>query len=185
MRARDKKYLSGMLSAGALIIALPVSAAEATADAGGLPQFDVSFFPGQLFWLAISFVVLYVLMAFVALPKVKRTQDNRHAVMAAELTAASEANAKAKEIVDSYEKALVKARQKAHVTVDGIMATAAKISAEQQAVQNQELHARLREAEAKIATAREAALANAPVTAADIANGIIQRVAGINVRVKA
>ena len=35
-----------------------------------MPQLDLSTFPSQLFWLAVVFIVLYVLMARLGLPKI-------------------------------------------------------------------------------------------------------------------
>ena len=33
------------------------------ASSGGLPQFDPAWFPSQLFWLAVTFALLYVIFA--------------------------------------------------------------------------------------------------------------------------
>jgi len=42
-----------------------------------MPQLDLSTFPSQIFWLAVFFVVLYLLMAKLAIPKIERVIDER------------------------------------------------------------------------------------------------------------
>ena len=101
----------------------------------GLPQLDTALFPEQLFWLAVSFAILYVLMAYVALPAVRRTQDNRADTIAADLKAAEQANEQAKAMMAKYEKALADARAEAQGTIAQIAAEAAKESAARQAQQ--------------------------------------------------
>ena len=63
-----------------------------------LPQLDATMYPEQLFWLAVSFVTLYILMTFIALPGVRNTQEKRHAMLAADLAAAAAATAMAPEV---------------------------------------------------------------------------------------
>ena len=50
-------------------------AAHAASDV--FPPFDPTYFPSQLFWLAISFVVLYVALDRFILPKIKTTIEDR------------------------------------------------------------------------------------------------------------
>jgi F-type H+-transporting ATPase subunit b len=163
------------LAARVAALSLPAWAEEAKE---GLPQFDTSLFPAQLFWLAVSFVLLYVLMAFVALPGVRRTQDKRHEIIASELAAASAANDAAKAMIAQYEKALADARAKAQAMVSDMAAKAAKDAAARQAEQQEALTKRLHEAEAKIAAARDAALNDARAQADSLALLITEKVAG-------
>ena len=142
----------------------------------GLPQLDTALFPEQLFWLAISFGVLYALMALVALPAVRRTQDGRAEAIAADLKAAEQANEQAKSMMARYEKALADARAEAQGTIAEIAAQAAKESAAKQAAQQQELAGRLNEAEAKIAAARDAAIRDVKAGAAELAAAIVDKV---------
>jgi F-type H+-transporting ATPase subunit b len=169
---RHRAFLSSLVTATSLACA----SVPAWADSDGLPQLDTSLFFEQLFWLAISFVVLYALMAYVALPSVKRTQDRRMATIGAELAAAQAANESAKATMADYEKALTMARAQAHATVNEIAAQAAKESAIKQAAQQQQLAKRLQEAEAKIAATRDAAVRDVKSSVADLALAIVARV---------
>jgi F-type H+-transporting ATPase subunit b len=169
------KTFGTFIGISAALYALPVLAEE-TAAQEGLPQLDPAHFPSQLFWLAVTFALLYVCMQFVALPGVKRTQDKRVATIEGNLKAAQAANEAAKRMMADYEKALTDARAKAQATVSEIAAQAAKESAAKQAVQQQELAKRLAEAEAKIAAARDAAVRDVKSSAADLAAAIIDKV---------
>ena len=163
---------------------VPAFAAEGEAAKAGLPQLDATLFPAQIFWLVISFALLYVLMAYVAIPGVRRTQGKRHDTLSSDLAAAQAANEGAKEMMAQYEKALADARAKAQATVGDMAAAAAKVAAERQAVQQRELSARLTEAEGKITAARVEAIRNIEAASHDLANVIVEKVSGMkNIKV--
>ena len=42
-----------------------------------MPQLDIETFPSQLFWLAVTFIVLYFLMSWIGLPRVTAAIDAR------------------------------------------------------------------------------------------------------------
>ena len=55
-----------------------------------MPQLDFSTFPSQIFWLAVIFVLLYLLMARVALPRVSAMIDARKARIEGDLERAAQ-----------------------------------------------------------------------------------------------
>jgi F-type H+-transporting ATPase subunit b len=167
--------LGSLLVAGALLSACPALAEEASQ---GLPQLNPAHFPEQLFWLAVTFALLYVMMRYVALNAVKRTQDTRADVIAADLAAAQAANDEAKALMTKYEKALADARARAQATVNEFARQAAQQASQKQANQRVELVKHLTEAEARIHAARDAALKDIKGTAANLAAAIIEKVTG-------
>lgn len=61
----------------ALLAAAPVLAAEGHSI--GLPQLDPAPLPGQLFWLAINFILIWQILARLAVPALTKLQNNRQA----------------------------------------------------------------------------------------------------------
>jgi F-type H+-transporting ATPase subunit b len=171
-------FASGMLAVDVLTAA-PVMAAEADAPKSGLPQLDMSLYPAQLFWLAVFFGLLYVLMRYVALPAVHRTQEHRRATIASALMAARRANDDAQRVMAEVEQSLAEARAKARATVDAIRLETTNDAAERLAEQQRGLMRRLRDTESKIVTARVAAMKNVNTAAKELSIVIAQRVSGL------
>jgi F-type H+-transporting ATPase subunit b len=164
----------------AALVAVPLWAQEA--EKAGLPPLNTKFYPGQVFWLVISFTVLYVLMARFALPGIERTQAKRQAIIAAELTAANAANEAARKTIAEYEKILADARLKAVTAED--MSHAAKEAIESQAEQQKVLIRQVHQAEVRIGVARDAAMREVEAAATELANTIIEKVTGLKLQVK-
>jgi len=157
------------------MLAFPALAGEGKAS---LPQLDVERFPGLLFWLAVTFPALFVLMRFVALPNLEQAQSKRQAILRADLEAAEADNKKAAETQEAYEKALAEARAKARESIEEIMKSAAAEEDEKRAVQQQEINRRIAEAEERITAFRKQAAKEGREAAADLAGAIVERLLG-------
>lgn len=83
------------------------------AGAAGMPQLDFATFPNQIFWLLVTLVVIYFVMANVALPRISGTLANRKGTIAGDLAAADELKQKARAAEKAYDAALVAARVEA------------------------------------------------------------------------
>lgn len=146
-----------------------------------MPQLDASSFSPQLVWLAISFIVLYVLMAKVALPKVGQVLDERQFRIDDNLDSAAKLKTEAEAAAKAYDKSLADARAQAQAEVrkiaDAMAAEAARHHAELGAKLGQEIAA----AEAKIAQARDAALENLREMAVGVARQAAGKLTGIEI----
>ena len=139
------------------------------AAAAGMPQLDFATFPPQLVWLTLSFVVLFVVMSKVALPKVGQVLEERQHRIDGNLDKARALKAEADAAAQAYEQAVAKARSDAQ----DVIRAAGEQMAEAAAGQNAELTARLdvdiKAAEERIAKAKDEAVANIREVAADVA----------------
>jgi F-type H+-transporting ATPase subunit b len=153
-------------------------AATAEHGKGGLPQFDFSWWPGQIAWFLIIFFAVMAFMRLFAVPKVGGTIDAREGKIAGDIADAR----RMKDEADAQAQAAAAEAAQAR-------AAAQKVGAEARAKAQAEIAARLAEeeaklaatgaqAEARIATAREAAMSNVAGIAADTAQAIVQKLTG-------
>jgi F-type H+-transporting ATPase subunit b len=163
-----------------LLLALPVLAAEEHAS-GGMPQLNPAVFLPQLFWLAIVFIGLYIVLSKVALPRVDQVFDARSTRIASDLDRAAALKAEAEAAMQAYEKTQVEARAKA---ADLVRQTEGKMAAEKTAREaelGRKLGDRLKAAEQQIASAKNAALGNLTQMSGEVARAAVERLIGESV----
>lgn len=83
---------------------------------GGLPQLDTEWFPSQLFWLGVTFCILYGYFSRVALPRITNILATRQEKIADDVAQADALNHQAQEIRAAYERDMARARDKAAQT---------------------------------------------------------------------
>ena len=152
--------------------------APAEAHAAGLPQFDLQWWPGQIAWFLVMFLVVLVFVRLFAVPRVGGTIDARESKISGDI-------ADARRMKDEAE------AQAATAAAETAQARAAaqRVAAEARAKAQAEVSARLgeeeakltakgAEAEARIAKARDAAMTNVAGIAADAAGAIVGKLTG-------
>lgn len=152
------------------------------AASGVFPPFDPTYFASQLFWLAISFAVLYFLLSRWILPRIGSAIEERKDRIADDLDAAASLKAQADEAVKTYERSLAEARAKAQSVAGEARAEAEREAAEETARIEAELATRQEAAEARIAEARAKALGEVRNVAADVAASVAEHLAGLKVK---
>jgi F-type H+-transporting ATPase subunit b len=159
-------------------MAEPTAHSEAPAEHHAFPPFQSQHFPSQLVWLTLSFVLLYVLMARVALPRIGSIFAERSRRIADDLKAAQRFKEQSDAANVAYQKALADARSRAQ-SIAGAMREqqAAEAEATNKRLESQ-LHERLAAAEQSINATRTAAMGNVGAIAAEIAAAIVERLIG-------
>ena len=79
-----------------------------------MPQLNPLDWAPQLIWLVITFGVLYLLMKWVALPKIGSVIEMRQGRIAGDLEAADKLRRETQEAIAAYEQALAEAKARAH-----------------------------------------------------------------------
>lgn len=146
-----------------------------------MPQLDPSTFPTQIFWLAICFAVLYLLMWKVALPRIGEILQERQERIDDDLEKAEKLRNDAAEVLEAYERTMAEGREKAQAILREASERAARESAERSHALAERLKRETEEAEQRIDAARREALANVRTVAAEAARAAVAKLTGTDI----
>jgi F-type H+-transporting ATPase subunit b len=158
----------------------PATAAAAAAEhgSGGLPQFDLALWPGQMVWMLIIFGVMFILFAKVFVPRVGGAIADREDRIAGDIGKArrlkEEAEAQAAAAADETAKARAAAQK---LALDA-KAKAHSEAASREAVEEAKLAERLAKAEAMITSTRDEAMTHVSAIASDTAQAMVAKLTG-------
>jgi F-type H+-transporting ATPase subunit b len=145
----------------------------------GFPPFDPQTFASQLFWLALTFIALYLVMSRVALPRVGSILEERRRRIDADLAEAQRTKDESAAASAAHEKALAEARERAHVLANATREKGAAAADARRKSVEAELHGRIAEAEKAIAAKRSAAMTKVHDIASEAAGAIVERLTGV------
>jgi F-type H+-transporting ATPase subunit b len=143
-----------------------------------MPQLVITDFAPQLIWLAISFVVLYLAMSRVALPRVGSILEERRNRIASDLAAAAKLREDTEQAIADYEKALADARARAQGIARQSREEIAADIARQRAAVDAEILAKMGDAEKRITALKDTALGHIKEIASETAEALVARLLG-------
>lgn len=151
---------------------------EAPGGKPPFPPFNKETYASQLIWLAIAFVLLYLLMSRLALPRVGGIIAARNGKIASDLAEANSLKESSDAAAAAHEKKLAEARANAQ-TIAGQTRDKLMADAEQRRKSlEDELQKKLDGAEKTIAATRASAMSNVGAIAIDAAKSIVERLTG-------
>jgi F-type H+-transporting ATPase subunit b len=147
---------------------------------GGMPQLDFAnpLTLGQVWWGAVIFIVLYVLLSRLALPRVGEVLEERARHIAADLETAQAAKGRSDAAAKEVAEATARARAEAQAAINTALDAAKQEAAGRIAALNQRLEKQLQDAEAQINAARAAAMRALREVATETAGTVIARLTG-------
>jgi F-type H+-transporting ATPase subunit b len=158
------------------------AAAHTEAEGGHkapFPPFQKDTFASQLVSLVIVFVVLYLIVSRIALPRVGGVLDERQNTIEGDLAEAQKLKDDSDGALKAYEAELAQARSRAQAIGAETREKLNAVSEAERKTLEARLSLKLAEAEKTIASTREAAMSNVRGIAADAAAAIVQRLTGV------
>ena len=141
-----------------------------------MPQLDPASFPSQLFWLAVCFGTMLLVLSVLVLPRITRTLATRQDHIDADLEAAESLRADAQAALAAYDAALQQARNNALALAQNMRAEIQAETDRQKAELDTRLAEEAQKADATLKAARDTALAGLDAAARDVVGDVMQAV---------
>lgn len=147
-----------------------------------MPQLDVSTFSSQIFWLLISFTLLFLMVRLVAMPRLEATTRGRANKIGGDISAAEVARATEKANDAAHAAAIEAAQVKARAALALAVDAARGRSAVALAKHDESLKAADAVAASSLTASRAAASAELATFASEAATDLVERLTGVKAK---
>lgn len=144
----------------------------------GIPQFEFQHWGGQIAYLLVLFAILYVLIARVFAPRLRKVIDERAGAISGALETARQVQTEAAEQAKEAAAEVAEARARSQRLASDARAKAAAETAERSAVEDAKVADHVAKAEARIAAMRNAAMVHVGAIAGDTTSAIVEKLTG-------
>lgn len=146
-----------------------------------MPQLNFLDFAPQLFWLAVTFALLYLIMSRVALPGVGKILDERQSRIDEDLNAAKKLREDTDKAIQDYEQALAEAKARAQEIGRKAREDMAADIEKQRAEVDSQIETKMADAEESIKSMKASALSHTDEIATEITEALVARLLGKSV----
>jgi F-type H+-transporting ATPase subunit b len=152
-----------------------------SAESGGMPQLNPEFWISQIFWLTLTFGILYIVLSKLILPKISNNLESRKSQILENIEAAEKQREDSEAKLEEYEKIISKSKLEAKNIFSQSREKVLKdISAKRDVLDNQ-IDEEISKAEQEINNLRESAPDKINMIAIETSSELIQKLIGAEV----
>lgn len=146
-----------------------------------MPQLEFATFPTQIFWLCITFLLLYLVMWKVVIPRISGVLEERQSRVENDLERAEQLQLEATSVLAAYEESISNGKLEAQKIIQEATLQIAESQAHREAEALERISAMTAEAEGKINAARNDAIADIRSVAAELVQITVLKLSGFEV----
>ena len=145
-----------------------------------MPQLEqVEFFISQLFWLGVFFVILFSVLTYITLPKIRAFLNKRDDFVRSHISKQDELIKKAESIIENYEAKLTEAKNKASEIINDAKDKALQESETLIKATEEKIQQEIRQTEERVNKEKDLAISELNVQLKDSATNFISKVTKI------
>jgi len=151
------------------------------AESGGMPQLNPEFWLSQIFWLTLTFGILYVFLSKIILPKISANLESRKSEIQENIEAAESQRQKSESKLLEYNKILSKSKLEAkNIFKDAREKAMQGINSKKEVLNNQ-IDDEIKKAEQEIVLLKKTAPEKINKIAIDTSSELVQKLIGADI----
>ena len=151
------------------------------AESGGMPQLNPEFWVSQIFWLILTFGILYVVLSKLILPKISNNLESRKSQILDNIEAAEKQREDSETKLEEYEKIISKSKLEAKNIFSQSREKVLKDISAKREVLDKQIDEEISKAELEISNLRESAPDKINMIAIETSSELIQKLIGAEV----
>ncbi|MDB3969190.1 F0F1 ATP synthase subunit B [Candidatus Pelagibacter ubique] len=151
------------------------------AESGGMPQLNPEFWVSQIFWLIITFGILYVVLSKLILPKISANLETRKSQILENIEAAEKQREESEQKIEEYEKIVQSSKNEAKNYFKQAREKVLKDISVKKEILEKELDEEVNKAEIEIKTFRDNAPEKIKKIAVETSSDLLQELIGAEV----
>ena len=152
-----------------------------TAESGGMPQLNPEFWISQIFWLTLTFGILYIVLSNLILPKISDNLESRKSQILENIEAAEKQRENSEAKLKEYEEIVLKSKLEAKSIFNQAREKALKDINAKKDVLDKQIDDEISKAEQEIKSLRDGAPDKINKIAIDTSSELIQKLIGAEV----
>ena len=145
-----------------------------------MPQLEqVEFFISQLFWLGVFFVILFSVLTYITLPKIRAFLNKRDDFVRSHISKQDELIKKAESIIENYEAKLTEAKNQASEIINDAKDKALQESETLIKATEEKIQQEIRQTEERVTKEKDLAISELNIQLKDSATNFISKVTKI------
>ena len=151
------------------------------AESGGMPQLNPEFWISQIFWLTITFGILYIVLSKLILPKISNNLESRKSQILENIEAAEKQRQNSEEKLKEYEEIVSKSKMEAKSIFNQAREKALKDISAKKEVLDKQIDDEIGKAEQEIKELQKSAPDKINKIAIETSSELIQKLIGAEV----
>jgi len=151
------------------------------AESGGMPQLNPEFWISQIFWLTLTFGILYIVLSKLILPKISDNLESRKSQILENIEAAEKQRQNSEEKLKEYEEIVSKSKMEAKSIFNQAREKALKDISAKKEVLDKQIDEEISKAEQEIKQLQSGAAEKINKIAIETSSELIQKLIGAEV----
>jgi len=152
------------------------------AESGGMPQLNPEFWVSQIFWLIITFGILYIVLSKLILPKISTNLELRKSQISDNIEAADKQREESKSKLKEYDEIISKSKTETKNIFNQAREKALKNINAKKEILDKQIDEEIKKAEDEINKLRQSAPEKITKIAIEISSQLIQKIIGAKVK---